>query len=77
MTSQPGYQTIAIHIVPYNSRSKGNQTKNHAENEAWRLVPDLSCFFKKLYMRYKQVISSLVSLYFDSPHFDIQKIQTI
>ena len=26
MTSQPGIQTIAIHILPNISRSKGNQT---------------------------------------------------
>ena len=26
MTSQPGYQTIAIHILPNISRGKGNQT---------------------------------------------------
>ena len=26
MTSQPGKQTIAIHILPYVSRSKDNQT---------------------------------------------------
>ena len=26
MTSQPGLQTIAIHILPNISRSKGNQT---------------------------------------------------
>ena len=26
MTSQPGSQTIAIHIRPYISQSKGNQT---------------------------------------------------
>ena len=26
MTSPPGKQTIAIHILPYISRSKGNQT---------------------------------------------------
>ena len=26
MTSQPGYQTIVIHILPNISRSKGNQT---------------------------------------------------
>ena len=26
MTSQPGKRTIAIHILPKNSRSKGNQT---------------------------------------------------
>ena len=27
MTSQPGYQTIAMHILPNSSRSKCNQTK--------------------------------------------------
>ena len=26
MTSQPGYQSIVIHILPNISRSKGNQT---------------------------------------------------
>ena len=26
MTPQPGKQTISIHILPYISRSKGNQT---------------------------------------------------
>ena len=26
MTSQPGKQTIAIHVLPNISRSKGNQT---------------------------------------------------
>ena len=26
MTSQPGWQTIVIHILPNISRSKGNQT---------------------------------------------------
>ena len=63
MTSQPGLQTIAIHILPNISQREGNQTmklvnnydmtteifffKNHAENEARRLVPDLFLFFKK------------------------------
>ena len=57
MASQPGLQTIAIHILPNISQSKGNQTmkfgqfieykkiniffKNYAENEAGRLVQDL------------------------------------
>ena len=57
MTSQPGLQTIAIHVLPIISQSKGNQTmkfgqlieynkrdiffKNYAKNEASRLVPDL------------------------------------
>ena len=63
MTSQSGYQTIAIHKLPDISRSKSNQTmkigqviehnkrniffKNYSENDARRLVPDLCLFFKK------------------------------
>ena len=57
MTSQPGLQTIAIHILPDISQSKCNQTmkfgqlreifffKNYVENEAGRLVPDLLLFY--------------------------------
>ena len=56
MTSQPGLQTIAIHILPNISPGRGKQTmkfgqlieiiffKNYAENEARRLVPDLFLF---------------------------------
>ena len=56
MTSQPGLQTITIHILPNILRSKGNQTmkfaqfteyiwetfflKNHTQNVAGGLVPD-------------------------------------
>ena len=59
VTSQPGKQTIAIHILFNISRSKGNQTmkwnirkqifsfKNHAENEAGTIVPYLFLFFEK------------------------------
>ena len=62
MTSQPVWQTIAIYIVPSITQSKGNLAvkflqliehsieivffRNHAENEAGRLVTDL--FFKKV-----------------------------
>ena len=31
MTSQPGKQTIAIHILPNISRSKGNQTNKFGQ----------------------------------------------
>ena len=31
MTSQPGKQTAAIHILPNISRSKGNQTKKFGQ----------------------------------------------
>ena len=64
MTSQPGLQTISIHMLSNISQSKGNQKmrfgqlieynkrnlllKNYAENEARRLVPDLLLFFKKV-----------------------------
>ena len=60
MTSQTGLKTITIYILPNIPRSKGNKTmkfgqvieynqrkifpKNHAENKAARLVPDLFVF---------------------------------
>ena len=60
MMSQLGLQTIAIHILPNISQSKGNQTKQfgqlieynkrnifYAENEARRLVSGLFLFFEK------------------------------
>ena len=60
MMSQLVLQTIAIHILPNISQSKGNQTKQfgqlieynkrnifYAENEARRLVSDLFLFFEK------------------------------
>ena len=61
MTSKTGQQIFTIYILPNISRSKGNQAmefgqlinltkekfffKNHAENEAGRLVLDISLFF--------------------------------
>ena len=66
MTSQPGQQTITIHILPNTSRSKGNQTmkfgqvieykkenisfKYHAENDTGRLVSDIFLYFKKSFI---------------------------
>ena len=42
--------------------------KNHAKNEARRLVPDLSLFSKKLYTRQKnQVVSTLFLIHFGRP----------
>ena len=56
MTSQPGYQTIVIYILPHISRSKEIETmkfgqliecnmrniflKNHTQNEVEKLVSD-------------------------------------
>ena len=65
MTSEAGWQTITIHILPNISWSKGNQTikfgqvieyykrniflHNYAEKETGRLPTDLF-FLKKIYM---------------------------
>ena len=44
MTSQPGWQTVAIHLLPNISRSKGNETmrftKTHLQNMVERVFPD-------------------------------------
>ena len=88
MKSQLGLLTIAIHILPNVSQSKGNQTmkfrqlieyhkvnfffKNYPKNEAGALVPDLFYFEKKFKMRPKQVVHSLASIYFDSPQITLQ-----
>ena len=65
-TSQTEQQIITIHTLPNISRSKCNQVikfnrlteynvkifffKNHAENEAERIVTDFFCFLKKLFI---------------------------
>ena len=46
--------------------------KNYVEIEAGRLVPHLFLFKKMLNMREKQMVCSLVSIYFDSPQLAIQ-----
>ena len=62
MTSQPGWQTTTVQILPNISESKGSQTmkfcqlmeykkriifsKNHAENKAGRPAPDFFVFSK-------------------------------
>ena len=62
MTSQPGQQTITIHIFPNISRSKGNQAvkfgqviedkkRNIFFVKPGKLVSDLFLFLKRLYMR--------------------------
>ena len=45
--------------------------KNYAESETRGLVPDLF-FFQKINMRWKKVVCSLVSTYFDSAQLAIQ-----
>ena len=80
MTSQTGEQMISIHILPNISRSKGceiwsiNRTEHKKyffptwklENEAERLQTFFCCL-RKLYIRYKQVVSTWVLIYFDKP----------
>ena len=41
--------------------------KNHAENVAGKVVPDLFCDLKMFYIWSKQVVSKLVLIYFDRP----------
>ena len=73
ITSQPGWQTIAIHILHNISQVKATRQwnlvnyktsirgifffKNYAENEVGRLVPDLFLFFK--YASYEVKTSGL------------------
>ena len=87
-TSQPGLQTIAIHILRNNSRSKGNQTMEFGqliEYSKINIFLKKFCgkwgretsfrplyFLRKLNMRWKQVVCSLVSIYCDSPQLAIQ-----
>ena len=49
MTSQPGYQTIAIHILPNISRSKGNQAMKFGQLIEHNLR---SIFVEKSYTKY-------------------------
>ena len=67
MTSQPGEQTVTIHLLPNISQSKDNQAmkfgqlteyketnfffKYHTENEVGGLVLNLFSFFKELDIR--------------------------
>ena len=52
MTSQPGLQTIAIHILPNISQSKGNQTMKFCQ------------LFQKLCRKWGKETSSSLFLFF-------------
>ena len=58
-------------LIEYNNFSK-IFFKNHAESEAWRLVPDRFFLFKKALFEVKEVVHNLVLIYFDSPQLGIQ-----
>ena len=49
MTSQPGQQTIAIHILPSSSRSKGNQTMKFGQLMEYNMR---NIFFEKSYAKW-------------------------
>ena len=49
MTLQPGKQTIAIHILPNISRSKGNQTTKFGQS-IWYNMRNI--FLEKSYVKY-------------------------
>ena len=51
--------------------------KNHSENEAGRLVPDLFLLFKKALYEIKQMAWSLVLITFDSPQLGNQLKQNM
>ena len=88
MTSQPGLQTNPAHILPNISQSKGYQTMKFGqliEHNTRNMFLQKLCgkwgrvtssrplyFFKKLNMKGKQVVCSLVLIYFDSPQLVIQ-----
>ena len=57
--------------IEYNKR-KIFFSRNYAENVVERLVPDLFLFFKNALFELNASVCSLVSIYFDSPHLDIQ-----
>ena len=48
MTSQPGKKTIAIHILPNISRSKGNQTMKYGQLIQYNMR---NIFLKKSYIK--------------------------
>ena len=47
--------------------------KNHAENEAGKIVSDLFLIYKKALYEVKVINRTLVSISFDSPELDISK----
>ena len=87
MTSQSGLQTIAVHILPNISQSKSNQTMRFGqliEYSKRNISLQKLCrkwgkgtssrpfYFLKKLKRWKQVVCSLVSIYFVSLQLAIQ-----
>ena len=83
MTSQPGLQTIPIHILPNTSQSKGSQTMKSGQLIEYNKINtflQILCrrwgrqflFFEKANKGWKQVGCSLVSVYLDSSQLATQ-----
>ena len=88
MASQPGLQTIVIHILSNIFHSKGNQTMKFGELIEYNkrnIFFQKLCrkwgketgskplyFLRKLNLRWNQVVCSLVLIHFDSPQLAIQ-----
>lgn len=64
MTLSIGKQMITIHMLPNISRLKNNQTIRfdqlirYGEGKTRKLVPDLIFFFKKHYMKLKEMATA-------------------
>ena len=61
MTSQPGLQTIAMHILPNISQSKGNQTIKFGQLIEFNKSND---FLQKLYSKWDKELVSDLFLFF-------------
>ena len=88
MTSQPGWQTITTHTLPNISRIKDNQPMKFGQVidyscrnnflqiscRKWgrEASLDLVLFSKKDFYEVKELVCSLVSIYFDSPQLGVQ-----
>ena len=70
------YKQLQIHILANVSRTKDNQTMKfgqvieyHKRNIFFQKSCKIIYFKKRLYMKQRQTIHGLVSIYFDSPSF--------
>ena len=69
MTSQPGLQTIAIHILPNISQSKGNQTMKFGQLIEYNKI---NTFLQKLCGKWIKETSSRPLLIFKNACYDVK-----
>ena len=65
--SQNGKRIITYTYGLISQEIKAIRQLNHTENEAGKLVPELFCSLRKLYIRQKQVFSTQVIIRFGRP----------